>query len=140
MTAKTRIACDTNVLVSAFIAGGPPSRVIEQAVNGTVDLVLLEPSMVELIRVLAEKLGFTREHLSQVQALLSDIATESRGTPNRQPGPLTGDPDDDLILVCAVEARVDVLVTGDRKHLLPVGEHGGVRILTPQAFLAELLT
>jgi predicted nucleic acid-binding protein len=33
---------------------------------------------------------------------------------------------------------VDVLVTGDRRHLLPLGEYCGVGILTPQAFLAEL--
>jgi predicted nucleic acid-binding protein len=31
-----------------------------------------------------------------------------------------------------------VLVTGDRKHLLPLGEYERVRILTPQAVLAEL--
>jgi SnoaL-like domain len=32
--------------------------------------------------------------------------------------------------------RVDA--SGDRRHLLPVGEHQGVRIVTPQALLAEL--
>jgi len=37
-----------------------------------------------------------------------------------------------------VAAGVDVLVSGDRRHLLPVGEHQGIRILTPQALLAEL--
>jgi hypothetical protein len=31
-----------------------------------------------------------------------------------------------------------VLVTGDRRHLLPLGEHHGVRALTPQAALADL--
>lgn len=138
MTAKPRVACDTNVLVSAFIAGGPPSRVVEEAVDGNLNLVLLEPTMVELMRILSEKLGFTIERLKEVQMLLSDIATESQHTPTQEPEPLTGDPDDDLILACAVEAQVDVLVSGDRKHLLPVGDHRGVRILTPQAFLAEL--
>jgi hypothetical protein len=33
---------------------------------------------------------------------------------------------------------IDVLVSGDRPHLLPVGEHRGIRIITPQALLAEL--
>ena len=51
---------------------------------------------------------------------------------------LTGDTDDDIVLACAVEATADVLVSGDRKHLLPVGTHRGVRVLTPQALLAEL--
>lgn len=51
---------------------------------------------------------------------------------------VSGDPADDAILASAVEAAADVLVTGDRKHLLPLGEHGGVRIMTPQALLSEL--
>ncbi len=138
MTAKPRVACDTNVLVSAFIAGGPPSRIIEETVDGNLDLVLLEPAMVELVRILSEKLSFNIERLKEVQALLSEIAVDSQRTPSREPEALTGDPDDDLILACAVEARVVVLVSGDRKHLIPVGEHRGVRILTPQTFLAEL--
>ena len=140
MTARPRVACDTNVLVSALIAGGPPSRIIEETVDGNLDLVLLEPAMVELGRILSEKLGFAIERLKQVQALLSEIAIESQPTSVRSPEALTDDPDDDLILACAVEAQVDVLISGDRKHLLPLGKHRGVRILTPQAFLAELRT
>lgn len=33
---------------------------------------------------------------------------------------------------------VEVLVSGDHKHLLPLGAHRGVPVLTPQALLAEL--
>lgn len=138
MTPTLRVACDTNVLVSAFIASGPPSRIIEEAAEENLELVLLEPSMVELARILAGKLGFDIARLREVHALLSDIAADSQGMPAQTPGPLTGDPADDLILACAVEAQVDVLVSGDRRHLLPVGEHQGIRILLPQTLLAEL--
>lgn len=139
MTSRPRIACDTNVLVSAFIAGGPPSRIVEETIDGKLDLVLLEPVMVELTRILSEKLGFTTELLGEVLALLSEISVSFQGSPEEPPNPLTGDPDDDLILACAVEARVEPLVSGDRRHLLPVGEQREVRIVTPQALLAELL-
>lgn len=44
--------CDTNVLVSAFIAGGPPSRVIEAAIDARIELVLADPVLDELDRVL----------------------------------------------------------------------------------------
>ncbi len=124
--------------MSAFIAGGPPSRVIEEVVEGNLDLVLLEPSMIGLARVLREKFDFDAEHLEETEALLRDVASGFAPTPAQTPEAVTGDPDDDLILECAVEAGVGVLVSGDRRHLLPVGEHGGVRVLTPQAFLAEL--
>ena len=91
----------------------------------------------ELQRVLTEKLGYGDEQAHAVREFLARLATERPGTPQR-PDAITGDPADDAILACAVEAGVDVLATGDRKHLLPIGEHRGVRLLAPQAVLAEL--
>jgi predicted nucleic acid-binding protein len=126
------------VLVSAFIAAGPPSRLLEEAIDARLDLVSFEPVVAELKRVLTEKLGFDSQRWKEVEALLGELAVESVTTPAEAPEAVTGDPDDDLILACAILAGVDVLVSGDRKHLLPVEERGGVRILTPQALLAEL--
>lgn len=138
MNSKFRIACDTNVLVSAFIAGGPPGRVLEEVLEGKLDLVLLEPTLAELMRILSDKLGFELGELRSVQTLLADIAVDNQPTPTSGVEPISGDPDDDLILACAIDARVDVLVSGDRKHLLPVAEYQGVRIIQPQTLLAEL--
>jgi len=112
--------------------------VIEEAVDGNLDLVLLEPTLIELARILVDKLDFDLKRLDQVLALLHDVAVGFQPSSKQAPEALTGDSDDDLILECAITAGVDALVSGDRKHLLPIGEHGGVRILTPQAFLVEL--
>ncbi|MGK2955135.1 MAG: PIN domain-containing protein [Solirubrobacterales bacterium] len=139
-TLNLRIACDTSVLVSAFIASGPPSRVIEAAVGDNLDLVLLEPTMIELARILADKLDFDTNRLKVALDLLHDVASDFQPSPKYSPDPVTGDPDDDLILMCAVAAEVSALVSGDRQHLLPAKKHSGVRILTPQALLAELRT
>ncbi|HUN77899.1 MAG TPA: putative toxin-antitoxin system toxin component, PIN family [Solirubrobacteraceae bacterium] len=133
-----RALCDTNVLVSAFIAGGPPSRVIEAALDGRIELLLAEPVLGELERVLTAKLGFAPERVREIRRFLIDLASERLDAPARPAEPVTGDPEDDVILACAVAARVELLVSGDRRHLLPVGEHRGVSILTPQALLAEL--
>jgi uncharacterized protein len=137
---KPRVLCDTNVLVSAFIAGGPPSRLIEAAIDGRIELVLAEPVLDELARVLLVKLQFEPERIRETQALLGELAGETLSPSTKTPDAITGDRDDDLILACAVEARVPILVSGDRKHLLPLGEHEGVRILTAQALLAELVS
>jgi putative PIN family toxin of toxin-antitoxin system len=133
-----RVACDTNVLVSAFIAAGPPSRVIEEVIAGRLVLVLPEPVLDELERVLTEKLGFGEGRRRAVEELLVELASEVTPAPERQAEPVTGDPDDDVILACAIAAGVDVVVSGDRRHLLPLGIHEGVRVLTPQALLADL--
>jgi predicted nucleic acid-binding protein len=39
------------------------------------------------------------------------------------------DPDDDHVVACAVAARVDVIVSGD-KHLLKLREYQGIRMVT----------
>lgn len=133
-----RALCDTNVLVSAFIAGGPPSRVIEAAVDGRIKLVLADPVLDELQRVLTVKLGFASQRVEDLVAFLVDLAGARVGVPVETPPAITGDPDDDVVLACALAADAQILVSGDRRHLLPVGEHRGVRIISPQALLAEL--
>lgn len=132
-----RVVCDTNILISAVIADGPPSSLLGQAIEGRVELIVPDQVMVEVERVLREKLGFDEHRLTTAVDLTGSLSTPWSLVP-QYPPPLTGDPADDLILACAVETRVDVLATGDKRHLLPVGEYEGVRILTPQALLAEL--
>jgi predicted nucleic acid-binding protein len=44
------------------------------------------------------------------------------------------DSKDDVIVATAVRANADLLVTGDR-HLLSLGSHEGIRIVTPRQFL-----
>ena len=135
---RPRVLCDTNVLVSAFIAGGPPSRVVESAIDGRIELLIASPVVDELERVLTVKLGLDRGRVSEITTLLNELASNRLPPPSTTPPSITGDPDDDLILTCAVEGHVDVLVSGDRRHLLPVGEYKGVRIVTAQTLLAEL--
>lgn len=43
-----------------------------------------------------------------------------------------------MVVATAVAAGAGLLVTGDRKHLLSLGSHRNIRIITPRAFL-ELL-
>jgi predicted nucleic acid-binding protein len=118
------------------VFGGPPGRLVEHAHAGELELILPVVVRGELERALREKFRYSAP---EVDAAVAQLSSKSPKHP-RQVEAVTGDPADDVILACAVEAGADVLVTGDRKHLLPLGEHAGVRILTPQAFLAELTT
>ncbi len=85
----------------------------------------------ELERVLSGKLGFEEKRWREVEALLTELAVESVPAPQGPVEPVSGDPDEDLILACVAQAGLEVLVSGDHKHLLALGEHRGVRILTP---------
>ena len=46
------------------------------------------------------------------------------------------DRDDEMVLECAAAAGADFLVTGDKLHLLPVGEWRGVKIVPAADFLS----
>jgi predicted nucleic acid-binding protein len=91
----------------------------------------------ELERVLTTKLGFGPGRWREVEALLADLAAAVPDPPETVEA-VSGDPSDDLVLASALAAHAEVLATGDRRHLLPLETHRGLRILTPQALLAEL--
>jgi predicted nucleic acid-binding protein len=50
--------------------------------------------------------------------------------PASVPRVVANDADDDHVIAAAVAARADLIVTGDRKHLLPIGSHQGIAIVT----------
>jgi len=49
---------------------------------------------------------------------------------------IPADPDDDKVLECAATAGATHIITGDRRHLLPLGTFQGIPILTAADFLA----
>ena len=55
--------------------------------------------------------------------------------PTEKPAVIHEDPDDDEVLACALSARVEVIVSGDR-HLRGLGSFRGIRIVTAAELLA----
>ena len=58
--------------------------------------------------------------------------------PRRPPAVIKPGHADNRILACAVQASADYLVTGDRRHLLPLEEYRGTRIVNAPQFLTAL--
>jgi len=58
--------------------------------------------------------------------------------PDRIPPVIEGNEADNRVLACAVEASADHLVTGDRRHLLPLERVMGGRIVNAPVFLNSL--
>ena len=50
----------------------------------------------------------------------------------------TDDPDDEMVLECALAAGADFLVSGDKRHLLKLRAFRGVKIVTCDYFLSHL--
>jgi predicted nucleic acid-binding protein len=127
------------VLVSPLIADGPPRRVLEVVRDGRAVLVLPQPALVELERVLREKLGLGAAAVAAIVALVEELACVIEPAPASVQA-RSGDPADDRIIAAALAGSAEVLVSGDRKHVLPLKQVGPMRILRPQDLLAELAT
>lgn len=51
---------------------------------------------------------------------------------------VANDADDDHVIAAAVAARAELIVTGDRKHLLPIGTHQGIAIVDAREVVGRL--
>ncbi|NJL05757.1 MAG: putative toxin-antitoxin system toxin component, PIN family [Chloroflexaceae bacterium] len=131
-----KIVFDTNVLFSAYLWGGVPRQCLVPVWDGRIVALTCEPLLNEL-RVALHRKG----NLAPLQAALvvADVQQHSIIVPI--PNTLTGivaDPADHAVLECAVYGGATHIVTGDRKHLLPLGSYADIPILTPTAWLACL--
>ena len=131
-----RVVLDTNVIVSVFNFPGNERLILELALRGRFQLYLSPFILQEVAGVLDRKVDWTEERLSQALGALEDAATIVE--PHRRPEVIEGGHADNRILECAVAAAADYLVTGDRRHLLPLEEHHGARILNAPRFLPFL--
>lgn len=139
-----RAVLDTNILVSAFLfyeRGGVPIELLRKAQEGRFTLITSLPMLDELEGVLTrdtraqERYGYTPDAAIAYRTLLESQAVLVKpAVPFPQ---VSRDPDDDLIVATAVVGNADLLVTGD-SDLLCLGEHEGIRIVTPRQFLDAL--
>lgn len=127
---------DTNIYVSAFaVPGERAETAISGAIEGNFQLAISKAIIHELLDVLVRKFGRDAEELARVAVLLSELAEFV--IPKRKIDVLV-DSADNRILECAVAARADVIVTGD-KAMLALGDYEGIRIVSLREFLASTL-
>ena len=130
---RLHVVLDTNVLISALLFGGAPREILEMIIAGSIDCSLSTAILDELRDVLQRpKFGFScRQAAAVVEELCSVCEVVN---PSMRIGVVKGDPDDDRILECALEAKAGIIVSGD-SHLLELRTYRGIRILGPADFL-----
>ena len=131
-----RVVLDTNVIVSGLNFPGNQRLVLELAIRGRFELYLSTFILEEAAGVLVRKFGWDEERSSKALRALGNAATVIY--PRRLSEIVEGGHADNRILECAVETSADYLVTGDRRHLLPLATHEGVRTLNAPRFLSFL--
>ena len=124
---------DTNVVVSALLWRGTPYRLLAAIrERGDVQLVASMALLDEFADVLARP--FAAQRLAMIGRTVRDVVADYVALvelvePANVPRVVLGDVDDDQVIAAAVAARVDLIVSGDRRHLLPIGSHDGIAIV-----------
>jgi putative PIN family toxin of toxin-antitoxin system len=129
------VVFDTNILISALLSTkGNPFRCLALAKTGRVQSVTCQEILAEFRETLILKFKRPRDEADsaaeQVRGFSRIVAiTRSlRAVPD--------DPDDDIIVECAVVSSATHIVTGDKRHLLPLGRYQDIAIVRPADFLA----
>jgi putative PIN family toxin of toxin-antitoxin system len=86
--------------------------------------------MDELEGVLIDSFSLDRSFVRSVRSEL-ELLAEVVGVPDVPH--VVRDPDDDAVLATSIAGDASAIVTGDR-DLLVLGEHHGIRIVTPRDF------
>lgn len=132
-TAAMRIVADTNVVLSGLLWQGPPRRLLDLARERKVSLCTSLTLVAELAEVIARDkfaervraAGLSVAELVQDYERLAEVIT-----PEALPAPVSRDPDDDHVLACALAGKAELIVSGDKRHLLILGEYQGIPIRT----------
>lgn len=141
--AALRLVLDTNVVLSALLWRGSPHLVFQAArqqerLRLFTSTVLLEELAEVLIRPSPSK-RLTLIGRTAREVLADYLETVELVTPIATPSVIAADADDDHVIAAAVAAEADLIVSGDR-HLLDLGSHRAIRILTPADALAIILS
>jgi putative PIN family toxin of toxin-antitoxin system len=132
-----RITVDTNILVSATFWTGASDKIIEKVEKKEIELVLSKEIMEEYVRVLNYKdiQDKIKDKNLEMNRTVEKITVISKFVaPTQKFKVVKDDETDDKFIDCAVEGKVDYLVSND-KHLLKIKEFQGIKIITPEEFL-----
>jgi uncharacterized protein len=129
-----RAVFDTNILIAAFLTEGLCSGLLVRARKHTFNLVLCDDIIQEFEGILNKKFKLTIADISEISAIVSEAASEMLHELNPIPN-ICRDPNDDMILACAIDTTADYIVTGD-EDLLILKKYKDIIIINPRNFEA----
>ena len=130
-----RVFLDTNVIVSATATRGLCADMFREVLLSH-ELIVSEPLLTEVSRVLSAKFGASAEMIESVIRILKQDTIFSQ--PLDPPDVTINDRDDLLILASALTGRAEVLVTGD-SELLTLSSIYNLEIISPRQFWEKIV-
>ena len=131
-----RVVIDSNVFISALLLGRNCEEILELARAKVIEILISEEILSELEQVLGKKFRWTESDIREFSDELREIGTIIPcGAQDIEFSP---DPGDVKILACAAAGKADIIVTGDKKHLLPMKRFRDIPIVSPADFLERI--
>lgn len=131
------IICDTNVLVSALaFPGGIPDKILKSIFSGRVRHATTPDILTELKRVLLEKIALEEKDAERSVTLI--VRNSQLVYPRERLSVIKSDESDNRLLEAVEASSASYLVTGDKKHLLPLKNYKSCLILSPRDFAAKV--
>jgi putative PIN family toxin of toxin-antitoxin system len=130
---KLKVVIDTNVFISGLNFAGKPGQVLELFARGEVDVCVSPFILLELRNILTGRFQWKDEQVTRILSFIEEKTTMIQ--PKRRLSVIKGKDADNRILECAVEGKVDYLISGDKRHILPLREYSGIKTISPDEFL-----
>ncbi len=139
-----KVVLDTTVLVSALLnpnPGGASIELLRFAKQGSFELFISDEILEETAEVLKaprlrKRYAYADEDIVAYCHDLALIGAVVSNVPEVR-GIVVRDPNDDMVVACALAADAEYIVTRD-KDLLSLGEYGRITMVAPEEFLHVL--
>ena len=131
-----RVVLDTNILISALITRNtPPDKLYQAWLRGEVELVISDAQIAEIYDVLSRPRLRRFLDADDADAIVENIATRAVIITELPIVNISPDPKDNPILASAIVGKAELIVSGDKKHLLALGEVDGIPVVTAREAL-----
>ena len=135
-----KVTVDTNTLISATFWHGDSEKIIIKAEDKKIELILSR----DIINEYSDVLGYDeikdkiKNKKLEMRYSVGKITSISKIVePLEKLDVVKEDPDDNKVLECAKEGKVDYIITQDN-HLLKLKSFEGIEILNPCEFLKKV--
>ena len=136
---RVRVVLDTNILIGALITKGtPPDRLYRAWLRGEIDLVTSPTQMTELADVLARPRLQNFLDADEAAAIIENLGARALILDDLPDVNVSPDSKDNPILAAAIAGKADLIVSGDKKHMLALGEVEGIPVVTAREALGRL--
>ena len=137
-----RVVPDVQAFVQGMISRqGPAGTLLDTWAHHEIELITCEEIVEEFENVLRRpRIQRKFAHITEEVITTFAAGLRERGVvlaPDDIPRIVPNDPDDDVVLACAAAGNAEYVVTRDQ-HLLSLGTHQGIPIVSTEAFVRIL--